>query len=117
MTEQEIADILKVDRTTISKDVKALNRMSKSFIFDLARTDLGFYYKQCIDGIEEAHKNAWDIFHKLQRSGRPTADKDSLLALKLIIDCNNARFSLFKDGPGLMQIKAIKEKIDNIGSK
>ncbi|MGH9974327.1 MAG: HTH domain-containing protein, partial [Nitrososphaeraceae archaeon] len=31
MTEQEIADILKVDRTTISKDVKALKKMSQSF--------------------------------------------------------------------------------------
>lgn len=30
--------------------------MSQQFVFDLAKSDLAYYYKQSIDGIEEAKK-------------------------------------------------------------
>ena len=53
MTETEIAYELKVDQSTISRDVKVLKEMSQEFVFDLAKSDLAYYYKQCIDGIEE----------------------------------------------------------------
>jgi hypothetical protein len=37
-------------------DVKALKEISQQFVFDLAKSDLAYYYKQSIDGIEEAKK-------------------------------------------------------------
>jgi IS30 family transposase len=58
MTETEIAEKLNVDQSTISRDVKALKEMSQQFVFDLAKSDLSYYYKQSIDGIEEAKKEA-----------------------------------------------------------
>jgi IS30 family transposase len=63
MTETEIAEKLNVDQSTISRDVKALKEMSQQFVFDLAKSDLSYYYEQSIDGIEEAKKEAWRI-HK-----------------------------------------------------
>jgi hypothetical protein len=48
MTEQEIADKLGIDRTTISRDVTILKKMSQQFVYDLAHSDLAYYYKQCI---------------------------------------------------------------------
>ncbi|MDQ3947989.1 MAG: transcriptional regulator [Thermoproteota archaeon] len=45
MTETEIAEQLDVDQSTISRDVKALKEMSQRFVFDLARSDLAYYYK------------------------------------------------------------------------
>ena len=63
MTETEIALQLNVDQTTISKDVKALHQMSQTFIADLAKSDLGFFYKQCIEGIEQVNRKAWEIFN------------------------------------------------------
>jgi transposase len=56
MTESEIAKELNVDQSTINRDVKALKESSQQFIFDLAKSDLAYYYKQCIDGIEEAKR-------------------------------------------------------------
>ena len=53
MTEIEIAQELKVDQSTISRDIKALKALSQRFVFDLVKSDLAYYYKQCIDGIEE----------------------------------------------------------------
>jgi IS30 family transposase len=58
MTETEIAEQLNVDQSTISRDVKALKEMSQQFVFDLAKSDLAYYYKQSIDGIEEAKKES-----------------------------------------------------------
>ena len=53
MTETEIAQELNVDQSTISRDVRALKELSQQFVYDLAKSDLAYYYKQSIDGIEE----------------------------------------------------------------
>jgi IS30 family transposase len=50
MTETEIAQELNVDQSTISRDVKALKELSQQFIYDLAKSDLAYYYKQSLDG-------------------------------------------------------------------
>ena len=117
MTEQEIADKLGVDRTTISRDVTILKKMSQQFVYDLAHSDLAYYYKQCIDGVEEAKRKAWIIFNRLTESSSPGAVKDSLLALKLTVDCNEAQFSLFKEGPAITQIKRLEERLAHIESR
>ena len=117
MTEQEIADKLGVDRTTISRDVTILKKMSQQFVYDLAHSDLAYYYKQCIDSVEEAKRKAWIIFNRLTVSSSPGAVKDSLLALKLTVDCNEAQFSLFKEGPAIMQIKRLEERLARIESR
>jgi len=61
MTETEIAQELKVDQSTISRDIKALKALSQRFVFDLVKSDLAYYYKQCIDGIEEVRRKGWEI--------------------------------------------------------
>jgi transcriptional antiterminator len=53
MTESEIAYELKVDQSTISRDIKVLKELSQRFVFDLEKSELAYYYKQCIHGIEE----------------------------------------------------------------
>jgi IS30 family transposase len=53
MTESEIAEKLNVDQSTICRDVKVLKELSQQFVYDLAKSDLAYYYKQCIDGIEK----------------------------------------------------------------
>jgi IS30 family transposase len=70
MTETEIAQELKVDQSTISRDIKVLKQLSQRFVFDLAKSDLAYYYKQCIDGIEEVRRKGWEIFrgHSLSLS-------------------------------------------------
>lgn len=46
MTETKIAEQPNVDQSTISRDVKALKELSQRFVFDLAKSDLAYYYKQ-----------------------------------------------------------------------
>ena len=113
MTETEIAQRLKVDQSTVSRDIKELKKQSQQFVYDLAKSDLAYCYKQCLDGIEEVKRRGWDIFNGMNN----LATRDKLLALKLIMECNEAKFSLFKEGPAIMQVKSMEERLANIESR
>jgi hypothetical protein len=113
MTEREIAKKLKVDQSTISSDIKVLKKLSQQFVYDLAKSDLAYYYKQCLDGIEEVKKKGWDIFNGINN----LTTRDKLLALKLIMECNEAKFALFKEEPAIMQVKSMEERLANIESR
>jgi hypothetical protein len=83
--------------------------LSQQFVFDLAKSDLAYYYKQSIDGIEEAKKEAWRIY-----SNDDTSTKEKLSALKLIIESNEARFKLLSEGPSVLAIKSLEERLNKI---
>jgi uncharacterized protein YerC len=114
MTETEIAEKLDVDQSTISRDVRALKEMSQQFVFDLAKSDLAYYYKQCINGIEEVRRKAWELLRGDDE--QPLTPKDKLLALKLIKECDEGKFALFKDGPSIMNVKSLEERLSKIES-
>ena len=110
MTESEIAQELGVDQSTISRDIKALKELSQ-FVYDLAKSYLAYGYKQCIDGVEEVKRKAWSMFNNELLN-----PKDKLLALKLIKECDEAKFALFKDGPSIMNLKGLEERLNKIES-
>jgi hypothetical protein len=112
MTETEIAKKLKVDQSTISRD-KVLKKMSQQFVYDLAKSDLAYCYKQCLDGIEEVKRRGRDIINGINN----LTTRDKLLALKLIMECNEAKFALFKEGPTIMQVKSMEERLASIESR
>lgn len=70
MNETEIASQLGVGQSTVSRDIKVLKEQSQRFIYDLARSNLAFYYRQCIDGVEVVLKKAWEMFHNDSSLGR-----------------------------------------------
>jgi len=109
MTEFEIAAELGVDQSTISRDIKALKEMSQQFIFDLAKSDLAYYYRLCIEGIEQVKRKSWEIFRN-----NSLTEKDKLSAVKLIKECDEAKFALFKDGPSIMNVKSLEERLNKI---
>ncbi len=117
MNETEIARELKVDQSTISRDIKVLKTLSQRFVFDLAKYDLAYYYKQCIDGIEEVRRKGWEIFKGQNNNNSNLTPRDKLLALKVIRECNEAKFALFKEGPSIMHIKSLEERLNNIESR
>jgi hypothetical protein len=109
-TEEEIAEKLEVDQSTISRDIKHLKVQAQEFVYDLAKTDLCFYYKKSIDGIEEVNRKAWEIYRDNINM------QTKLLALKLAKECNETIFSLFSHGPSIMNIKALEERVNKIES-
>jgi|SRR5919108_290396 IS30 family transposase len=109
-TTEEIAHILNVDQSTISRDIKYLKIQAQKFVHDLAKTDLCFYYKKSIDGIEEINRKAWEIYRDNINM------QTKLLALKLAKECNEAAFSLFQNGPQIMNIRSLEERVNKIES-
>ena len=108
-SEREIAQQLGVDRSTISRDIKALKIECQKFVYDLAKSDLAYYYKQSIGGIEEATKEFLKIYND---STVPIREK--LLALKLIIQSDEARFRLLSEGPSVLAIKSLEDRLNRI---
>jgi Holliday junction resolvase RusA-like endonuclease len=119
-TETEIATELEVHVSTISRDVSYLRKQSQQFVYDLAKSDLAFYYKQCLDGIEEVRRKSWEIYNNDgsdQRKDSLNNVKDKLLCLKLIKECNEAKFGLLKEGPSILSLKSLEERLDKIESR
>ncbi len=115
LTESEIAKKLNVDQSTISRDVKALKQMSQQFVFELAKSDLAYQYQQCINGIEEIRRKAWELLRNDEEEEEQSMTlKDKLLILKLIKECEEGKFALFKDGPSIMNVKSLEERIYQI---
>jgi IS30 family transposase len=111
MTESEIAQELNVDQSTISRDIKALKELSQQFVYDIAKSDLAYYYKQCIDGIEEAKREAWRIYHD---NNNQVSVKEKLAALKLIVESNESRFKLLSEGASVLAVKSLEERLNKI---
>ncbi len=62
-TEAEIAHQLEISQPTVCRDNKVLKELLQQFVYDLAKSDLAYYYKQSINGIEEATKESWKIYN------------------------------------------------------
>jgi hypothetical protein len=117
MSETEIAADLKkmgypIDQSTVSRDLKAIKEeIAQQFIFDLARFDLAYYYKSCLDTIEQVKRESWNIFNNTKED---TPIRDKLAALSLIKECSESKFKLVSEGPAIMTVKALEERLNNI---
>jgi hypothetical protein len=117
-SETEIAEILQVHVSTICRDVKALKQLSQRFVFDLAKGDLTYYYKQCIDGMDEIRREAWNLYKYGDWSqGVHLTVKEKIAALRLLKECDEAKFALLEKSPSVLNLKAMEEKLDNIQIK
>jgi hypothetical protein len=56
-------------------------------------------------------KKAWEAYRSDDSSLKL---KDKLLALKLIKECEEAKFSLLESGPSVMNIKSLEERLNKI---
>ena len=107
-SETEIAGELHCNVSTICRDIKFLKKLSQQFVFDLAK-DLGFYYKGCIDTMDQIQQKCWNIFNNDNVS-----QKDKLLALKIVKETCESKFSLLEKGPSVMAINSLQERVEKI---
>jgi hypothetical protein len=111
ITEEEIAKLCGVDQTTISKDIKALKIATQKYVYDLAKSDLAYEYIKSIHGMQEANKEAWRIYYE------SISHKTKLQALKVIGETSEKAFNLFSQGPSIMNVKALEERVNKIESR
>jgi IS30 family transposase len=107
LSETAISQQLGVDLSTVSYDVKALKEQAIQFVYSLAKTDLAFFYKSTIDDINKARTEAWKVYN----SCRDQQKREKLLALKIVITSNESMFNLLSQGPVVMSVKAMEERL------
>jgi hypothetical protein len=86
--------------------------LSQQFVFDLAK-DLGFYYKGCIDTMDQIQQKCWSIYNN---NDDRISQKDKLLALKIIKETCESKFSLIEKGPSVMSLNSLQERVEKIES-
>ena len=109
-TQAEISRILNIPKTNVCRDIQFLKKLSQEFVFNLSK-ELGFYYKGCLHTMDQIQQKSWDIYHNKQVS-----EKDKLLALKVIKETCESKFSLLEKGPSVMALKSLQERVQTIES-
>ncbi len=111
----EIAKELGVDASTVSRDVHYLIGQSHNYLNSLAKEALPFMYQTSIEGIRNVLKECWNIY---------TSDSDNeitwfhkITALKLAKECNEALFRLTAEGPSVMYVKFLEERLARIEAR
>jgi IS30 family transposase len=110
----EIAKELNVDNSTVSRDIKYLTAQSQNYLNDLAKETLPFMYQTSIEGIRSILKECWNIY---QSNDNKINWFQRLAALKLAKECNEAIFNLVDEGPSVMYLKQLQEKLILIESR
>ena len=121
LTETEIARMLHEDLSVISRDVKALKEQAIQFVYDLAKEDLAFFYRQTIEDIDHVRGECWKLYHTTAEddvslfSGntKKVTTKDRLQALRTILQADIARFELLSRGEVVMSVKSLNERLRN----
>ena len=104
----EIAKELNVDNSTVSRDIKFLTGESQNYLNDLARSTLPFMYQTSIEGIRSILKECWNVY---QSNDESINWLQRLAALKLAKECNESIFNLLDQGPSIMVVKQLQERL------
>jgi IS30 family transposase len=110
----EISKALNVDAATVSRDVKFLTTESQNYLNDLARSTLPFMYQTSIEGIRSILKECWSVY---QSNDEKINWFQRLNALKLAKECHESIFKLVDEGPSVMYLKQLQERLSQIESR
>jgi hypothetical protein len=101
-----------VDQATVSRDLRSIREeIAQEFVFSLARSDLAYYYKECLDTIDEVKSECRRIYNKTNDN---TPIRDRLAPLSLIKECAESRHKLLSEGPAVMAVKTLEDRLKQI---
>jgi hypothetical protein len=113
-TEEDIGKQLGVDQSVVSRDIQAIKQESTTnFIYQLAKSDLAYHYKNEIDTINEVKRLCFSIYNNVSND-TINIDRVKLAALKIVLDGSEARFRMLTEGPAIMALKALSERLDRL---
>jgi IS30 family transposase len=107
----EIAKELNVDSATVSRDIKYLTAESQNYLNSLAKETMPFMFQTSISGITDILKECWNIYESTDNNFQ------KLAALKLAKECHEAVFKLVDEGPSVMYLKQLQDKVMQIESR
>jgi predicted transcriptional regulator len=108
----EIAKELGLDASTVSRDIQYLISQSHNYLNTLAKEVLPFMYQTSIEGIRNVLKECWNVY--TTESNREITWFHKLSALKLAKECNETLFKLIAEGPSVMYVRLLEERLKKI---
>ncbi|MGA9935479.1 MAG: hypothetical protein WBP83_10195, partial [Nitrososphaeraceae archaeon] len=70
---------------------------------------------QCIDCMDEIRREVWSLYkYGDWGQGVYLTVKEELAALRLLEECNKAKFALLEKGPSVLNVKVMAEKLEEI---
>ena len=111
----EIAKELSVDASTVSRDIQYLISQSHNYLNTLAKEALPFMYQTSIEGIKNVLKECWRIY--TFESNKEITWFHKIAALKLAKECNETLFRLTAEGPSVMYVKLLEERLARIEAR
>ncbi|MGH9974548.1 MAG: hypothetical protein ACRD8Z_01755 [Nitrososphaeraceae archaeon] len=115
-TEENLSDTarrwLGVDSSTVSRDIHYLAGQSQNYLSSLAKETLPFMYQTSIEGVRNVLKECWNIY--TIESNRKITWFHKLAALKLAKEYNEALFRLTAEGPSIMYVRLLEERLKRI---
>ena len=111
-TEREIAAELHTSQSTIHRDIEALRESSQQFVYDLAKSDLAFFYSQSLTGIDDAIKGIWEMLDNPDKDKE--IDMKRLAAYKAIIEAHKSKSELLNSGPTIMALRSMNMRLENV---
>jgi hypothetical protein len=118
----EIARELKVNESTISRDIHFLTSESQNYLNDLAKKTMPFMYQTSIEGIRAILQECWKIYNSDSTTSVEKGNNNieglnwshRLAALKLAKECHEANFELLNSGPSIMRVQMLEDKLTQI---
>jgi predicted transcriptional regulator len=114
-SQSEIARMLEIDKSIVSKDISFLKEEAKETIKNHIQERLPYEYKKCISGLEEIIKEGWIIATTANKNGD---SKEHLSSLALIKDTYSTKMDLLTNASLLQDsIKFVSETKENLSNK
>jgi hypothetical protein len=114
-SQSDIVRILKIPKSTISRDIAFLKEEAKDTIKNHIHDKLPFESSKCISGLEEIIKESWIILAHSEKIGNT---KDKISSLALIKGMYSEKMNLLTNGSLLQDsIKFVSESKQNLSNK
>lgn len=107
----QIAKELEVTSSTISRDIQYLTKESSINLNSLIKETLPFLYQISLEGIKNILKECWNIY---QSENTSVNYIHKLNSLKLAKECNESLFKLVAEGPCLVYLKELEERLEKV---
>jgi len=107
----QIAEELNLTPSMVSRDINYLSKESNNNLKSLVQQSLPFLYSTSIEGIKSILKECWSIYESDNASINYL---HKLNSLKLAKECNESLFKLVSEGPCLVYLKELEERLQKV---
>jgi DNA-binding CsgD family transcriptional regulator len=111
LNHSDIAAKLNTTTQTVYRDMKAINDITNDNLNNLARATLSTMYQNCVTGINEVLKECWRIYNIRREDDSHLTWWHRIAALRLATEINDKKFSMFMNGPAIMEVRRLKDEV------